>query len=191
MSAPRIKRRRNRRRFVVRGQQPHPEYGMIEIRYAYLNANGLSIGWKCDYGFGVLAIRQNQALSRNETVAPNEPGYWVFTPEPGLHLDTECMGPEFVGEVMKAFYWAGERGQVIPDQPASAAPKDPQGNCPTCDGILQHSWADYLGWTNEWYFQCSACKSRFESANGQTEAILAQQPHIILNRSLMAGRWSG
>ena len=109
--------RKPKRRFVPRGQQKHHRYGWITIEYACLTGSELVIGWSCAYGYGQLSVRQNYTAIRNEGVSIIEPNAYTFTPQPGIHLDTEAMGPEFVGEVMKALYWAGERGEVIPENP--------------------------------------------------------------------------
>ena len=111
-----MKKNTVRRRLVPQGQQPHPRYGLIAITSASLYPQALVINWTATkWGCGQLTVQQNFLRTTNEALPMNEPGYWVFTPQPGVHLDTEAMGPEFVGEVMKAFYWAQERSEFIPE----------------------------------------------------------------------------
>lgn len=96
-------------------QQAHPKYGWMTIQYARLNERALVIGWSCDYGFGQLTMAQNFTRSTNDALPMNDPNYWVYTHAPGVYLDTEAMGAEFVAEVMKAFFWTQERGESIPE----------------------------------------------------------------------------
>ncbi len=96
-------------------QQPHPTYGAIKIEYASLSEWACVLGWSCRIGFGELAIRQNFTRSTNPELPAGHANYWVFTPAPGVYLDTEAMGAEFAGEVMKAFYRAQENGEHIPE----------------------------------------------------------------------------
>ena len=106
---------KKRHRFARSGQQPHHRYGMMRIEYARLNPHALTIGWSCNIGFGQFSVGCNYTATRNEGIGIGEPNAYTFTPAPGLNMDAECMGPEFVGEVMKALFWALERGEVIPE----------------------------------------------------------------------------
>lgn len=107
---------KKRYRFARHGQQAHHRYGMMRIEYARLNPSALVIGWSCTHGFGRLTIIQNYSAVRNEGVPIMDANAYTFTNQPGFALDTECMGPEFAGEVIKALFWAQERGEVIPEQ---------------------------------------------------------------------------
>lgn len=113
-----MKKNTVRRRFPQTGYRPTFRYGLITVTYARLSPSALVIGWSCAKlgGFGELTVRQNFTRHYNADVGINDQGLWVFTPAPGVHLDTEAMGPEFVGEVMKAFYWAQEQGVSIPEE---------------------------------------------------------------------------
>jgi hypothetical protein len=102
-------------------QVPARRYGWVTITYARLNANGLTIGWSCRYGFGELSFRQNFQAEPVEGIPTGAPGSYTYTPLPGFYMDTEAMGAQFVGEVMKAYFWACERGDTIPESYAARA----------------------------------------------------------------------
>lgn len=95
-------------------QQEHARYGYMRINYAQIGPYGLTLGWSCALGFGELSLGCNWSSTRNEGIGYNEPGAFTHTLEPGIHLDTEYMGPNFAAEVMRAVYWSQERGETIP-----------------------------------------------------------------------------
>lgn len=108
------KKTRNKKEWEL-GQQAHPRYGMMRIQYARISGHALVIGWACRWGFGQLVVAQNYTAERNEGVHICDPGAYTFTPAPGIHMDTEAMGANFAGEVIKALFWAQERGEEIPE----------------------------------------------------------------------------
>lgn len=116
------KRKPYKRRLVRSGEQPHHRYGKITINYVdmFVGTGGrpcINIGWLCKLGFGVLGFAQKAEVICDESLGldPHGGRRYRIEARPGMEIDTEYMGAEFVGEVMKALAWAQERGDEIPE----------------------------------------------------------------------------